>query len=66
MKITFERMKDRLHETNTKIKWSASHERGTKKKSVSLTGFKPMTTQTLGERSIHLSYGELLESEAIY
>ena len=25
-----------------------------------------MTSQTLGERSIHLSYGELLESKAIY
>ena len=25
-----------------------------------------MTSQTLGELSIHLSYGELLESKAIY
>ena len=37
---------------------------GTKKKSVSLTGFKPLTSQTLGERSIHLSYGELMEIRA--
>ena len=37
---------------------------GTKKKSVSPTGFKPLTSQTLGERSIHLSYGELMEIRA--
>ena len=28
--------------------------------------FEPMTSQTPGGRSIHLSYGELVESEAIY
>ena len=28
----------------------------------SLKGFKPMTSQTLGGRSIHLSYGELMET----
>ena len=35
-------------------------------KSESLTGLEPMTSQTLGGCSIHLSYGELMESEAIY
>ena len=28
--------------------------------------FEPMTSETPGGRSIHLSYGELIESEAIY
>ena len=37
---------------------------GTKQNSVSLTGFKPLTSQTLGEHSIHLSYGELMEIRA--
>ena len=37
-----------------------------KKKIKSLTGFEPMTSQTLGGRFIHSSYGELMESEAIY
>ena len=27
------------------------------------TGLEPMTSQTPGERSIHLSYGEFTESE---
>ena len=31
----------------------------------SVTGFESMTSQTPGGRSIHLSYGELMESEAI-
>ena len=39
--------------------------RWTKNKSESPTGFEPMTSQTPGGRSIHLSYGELMESEAI-
>ena len=30
-----------------------------------MTGFESMTSQTPGGRSIHLSYGELMESEAI-
>ena len=42
------------------------HERGEKKKFESPLGFEPMTSQTLGGHSIHLSYGELMESEAIY
>ena len=43
------------------------HERGAKKKSESfLTGFEPMTSQILGGCSIHLSHGELKESEANY
>ena len=37
-----------------------------KNKFESPTGFKPMTSQTLGGHSIHLSYGELMESEAMY
>ena len=37
-----------------------------KNKFESPTGFKPVTSQTLGGHSIHLSYGELLESEAMY
>ena len=44
-----------------KMKWSACHERGTKKKSESPRGFEPMTSQTPSERSIHLSYGELID-----
>ena len=48
------------------MKWSACHERGTKKKSESPTEFDPMASQTPGGRSVHLSYGELMESEAIY
>ena len=36
-----------------------------KEKSESQTEFEPMTSQTPGGRSIHLSYGELVESEAI-
>ena len=35
------------------------HERGTKKKSESPTGFEPMTSQTPGGRSMHLSYATL-------
>ena len=30
------------------------------------TGFEPMTSQTPGGRSIHLSYRELMESKVIY
>ena len=65
----------KLGETNAKMKWSACHEHGTHRiqtpqdsnpQDSSPTGFKPMTSQTLGERSIHLSDGELMESEAIY
>ena len=52
----------KLGETNVKMKWSACHERGTKKKKV----LEPMTSRIPGGRSIHLSYGELMESEAIY
>jgi len=40
-------------------KWSACHERGTKKKSECPTGSEPMTCPTPCGRSIHLSYGEL-------
>ena len=36
-----------------------------KKKSESLTGFKPMTSQTPGGCSTHLTYAELMEREAI-
>lgn len=36
-------------------------------KSEFLTGFKPMTSQlTPGGRSVHLSYRELMKSEALY
>ena len=43
------------------------HERAAKKKSEPfLTGFEPMTSQIPGGRSIHLSHGELKESEANY
>ena len=45
----------KLGETNLKMKWSAWHERGTKKKSESPTGFEALTAQTPGGRSIHLS-----------
>ena len=44
---------------NVKTNLSACHQRGTKKKSESPRGFKPMTSKTLGGRSIHLSYGVL-------
>ena len=37
-----------------------------KEKSECQAEFEPMTSQTPGGRSIHLSYGELVESEAIY
>ena len=37
-----------------------------KEKSECQAEFEPMTSQTPGARSIHLSYGELVESEAIY
>ena len=39
---------------------------GTIKKSDSLTGIEPMTSQTSRGRSIHLSEGELMESETIH
>ena len=43
------------------------HERGANKKSESfLTEFEPITSQILGGCSIHLSHGELKESEANY
>ena len=45
----------KLGESNVKVK-SACHEHGTKKESESPTGFEPMTSQTPGGRSIHLSY----------
>ena len=51
-------------ENTVKMKWSARHECWTKKKSESPTVFKSITSQTPGERSIHFSYGELIESEA--
>ena len=44
-----------------KMNWSTWHERGTKKKSESPTGIEPMTSRTLGGRSIHWatrSHGE--------
>ena len=49
-------------------KWNDQHVRsvGQRKKSESPTGFEHMTSQTPGRRSIHLSYGELIENEAIY
>ena len=50
----------KLSEANVKIKLSACHERGTKKKSESPTGFEPLTSQTPGGHSIYLSYGELM------
>ena len=57
----------KLGETNVKMKSSACHERGAKKKSESSpTGFEPMTSQIPSGRSIHLSYGELKVSEASY
>ena len=37
-----------------------------KKKSESPTEFDPMASQTPGGRSVHSSYGELMDSEAIY
>ena len=49
-----------------KMKYSACHESGKKKKSKSPTGFEPMTSQTPGGRSNHLSCEDLMESEAIY
>ena len=36
-----------------KVNWSTWHERGTKKKSESLTGIEPMTSRTTGGCSIH-------------
>ena len=36
------------------------------KKFASQAGFEPMTSQTVGGCSIHLSYQEHMESEAIY
>ena len=69
-KFIDERMKDvnfKLCVSNVKMKWSAYHEPGTaKKKSESLIGVKPITSKLLGGRSIDLSYGELMESEAKY
>ena len=72
METSYQMVKERkmvnfmLGETNVKMKWSKCLEHGTKKKSESPTGFEPMTSKTPGGRSIHLSYEELMESEAIY
>ena len=37
-----------------------------KERNESPTGIEPMTSQTPGGCSIHLSYGELIESKATY
>ena len=59
----------KLGETNVKMKWSACHKRGTKKE----YDWVPdrirtydLPIQTPGRRTIHLSYEELMKSEAIY
>ena len=59
----------KLGETNVKMKWSACHKRGTKKESDRVPNrirTYDLPIQTPGGRSIHLSYGELMESETIY
>ena len=48
-------------------KWNDLHVTSVGQRKIeSQTEFKPMTSQTPGGRSIQLSYGELMESEAIY
>ena len=63
----------KLGQTNVKMNSSACHERVIKKKSESPRGFESMNAQTPGEGgggALYplelLSYGELMESEAIY
>ena len=61
--LIFEYVYDILHYEHYYFMWKwKCHEHGTQKKSESLKGFEPMTSQTLGGRSIHLSYGELMET----
>ena len=49
-----------------KMKWSARHERGTKKKSESLTGFEPMISQTPGRGSTHVIYKLFLQCYCLF
>ena len=56
----------KLDETNVKMNSSTCYGVGQRKNLNSRQEFEPMTSQTPGGRFIHLSYGELRESEAIY